>query len=223
MDDIQSMDAVNAFGRANRFVSPAGHRQDAAHAYLHPRLQDGKHPGLNVLTECQVSRVIVENGRATGIVFRPNPLFHSGDTDEVTVFARKMVVVSCGALGTPAVLERSGIGCPEILSKAGVDVVAENRGVGQGYEDHQLVSLAYKTSLAPEDNLSGMVFGTLTPEIINKERPEILGYNGQDATGKLRPSDADVTALGAEFEAAWGARFRDKPDKPLFQMTVINR
>ncbi|OAR00279.1 hypothetical protein LLEC1_06101 [Akanthomyces lecanii] len=222
VDDVQSLGAINAFGRANRYVSTEGRRQDTAHTYLHPRLHDGKHPNLHVVVESQVSRVIVEDGRAVGVVFRPNPAFHSTDAGEVAVRARKLVIVSCGAIGTPAVLERSGIGRPEVLTKAGLPVVAENLGVGVGYEDHQLMGSAYKTNLGPRDTLSDMVFGLLSPETIFAERPEILGYNGQDATGKLRPTDEEAAALGPEFAAAWSADFKSKPDKPVVCMTLVN-
>ena len=222
VDDVQSLSAINAFGRANRYVSTDGRRQDTAHTYLHPRLHDGKHPNLHVVVESQVSRVIVRDGRAVGVVFRPNPAFHPTVAGEITVRARKLVVVSCGALGTPAVLERSGIGHPEVLAKAGLPVVAENLGVGVGYEDHQLMGSAYKTNLGPRDTLSDMIFGLLSPEMIFEERPEILGYNGQDATGKLRPTDEEAAALGPEFEAAWNANFKNKPDKPVVCMTLLN-
>ncbi|KAJ3484271.1 hypothetical protein NLG97_g7097 [Lecanicillium saksenae] len=222
VDDVQSLDAINSFGRANRYVSPDGRRQDTAHSYLHPRLQDGNHPNLHVVVESQVIRVVVKDGRATGVVFRPNPKFHTGDTGAITVRARKLVIVSCGALGTPAVLERSGIGRSEVLAKAGLPIVAENLGIGEGYEDHQLMGSAYKTSLGPRDTLSDMLFGLLSPETILKERPEILGYNGQDVTGKLRPTDDEAVGLGPEFEVAWKADFQNKLDKPVVCMTMTN-
>lgn len=222
VDDVQSLSAINTFGRANRYVSTDGRRQDTAHTYLHPRLHDGKHPNLHVVVKSQVSRVLVRDGRAVGVVFRSNPAFHPGDAGEVTVRARKLVIVSCGALGTPAVLERSGIGRPDVIAKAGLSVVAENLGVGVGYEDHQLMGYAYKTNLGPRDTLSDMIFGLLSPEMIFTERPEILGYNGQDATGKLRPIDEEVAALGPEFQAAWNADFKNKPDKPVVCMTLLN-
>lgn len=215
------MDAVNAFARASRYVSPDGLRQDTAHVYLHPLLQDGKHPNLHVVVESQVARVIVEEGRAVGVVYRPNPKFQPGDTAERTIRARKLVVVSCGALGTPAVLERSGIGRPGVLSKAGVPVVVENAGVGASYEDHQLMGYAYKTDLEPGHTINGILFGTMTPEGLLKEKSKILGWNAQDASGKVRPTDEEAAALGPEFLEAWNAHFKNKPDRPLFNMGLL--
>lgn len=50
-----------------------------------------------------------------------------------TVHAKKLVIVTCGALGTPSVLERSGVGSSEVLQKAGIEVVANLPGVGSNY------------------------------------------------------------------------------------------
>ena len=51
-----------------------------------------------------------------------------------TVKARKLVILSAGAFGSPAILERSGIGKRDVLDKAGVDVLAELDGVGENYQ-----------------------------------------------------------------------------------------
>lgn len=222
VDDAQDTATVNAFARSNRFVSLEGQRQDASHTYLHPLLQDGKHSNLHVVVESTVSRVIVENQRATGVIFAPSAKFHPNDATERTVRARKMVVVSGGAFGSPTLLERSGIGSSEILSKAGVPLVAENLGVGVGYDDHDMMVSSYKTSLGPEDTLDGMIFGSVTPEIMMKEKAHWLGYNGQGGHGKVRPTDEEAAAMGPEFEKAWNVEFKNKPDKPLVAMAQTN-
>ncbi|KAF4472517.1 alcohol oxidase [Fusarium albosuccineum] len=222
VEDLQTMDAVNAVARALRYVSPEGTRQDTAHRYLHPLLQDGKHPNLHVVVESQVVKVTIDNGKATGVVFRPNPKFHPNDKTERTVKARKLVVVSCGAIGTPLVLERSGVGSPDVLSKAGVAVAVENRGVGASYFDHQLMGYAYKTSLEKGDTINGLLFGKDSPIDLIKSNDRTLGYNAQDASGKFRPTDEEAALLGPEFLEAWNAHFKNKPDKPLCAMALIN-
>lgn len=122
--------------RALRYVGPDGKRQDVAHAYIHPKLQSGNFPNLHVLLETDVERVLFDdNKKAVGVVFRPNPDFQPG-TEQAslrTVKARKQVVLSAGALGTPLVLERSGVGSPEVLAGAGVPLVAPVPGVGENY------------------------------------------------------------------------------------------
>jgi len=52
------------------------------------------------------------------------------------VFRRKQVVLGCGTLGTPQVLERSGVGSAQLLNKLGIAVVSDLPGVGEQYQDH---------------------------------------------------------------------------------------
>ena len=64
-----------------------------------------------------------------------NPEFlHAGYTSPRTVKAKKMVILSAGANGTPHILERSGVGDAEVLKAAGVEVVQELSGVGKEYQ-----------------------------------------------------------------------------------------
>lgn len=49
-----------------------------------------------------------------------------------------------------------------------------------------------------------------------------LGWNGHDASSKLRPPPAEIAALGPEFQAAWDRDFRDSPNRPLMIMGLFN-
>jgi len=72
---------------------------------------------------------------ATGVAYVPNPLFHpDGPTDTRTVRGTKLIVVSAGALGTPGILERSGIGGKEVLEGVGVKQRVDLPGVGENYQ-----------------------------------------------------------------------------------------
>lgn len=224
LEDLQNLEGINAVQRAFRFVSPDGKRQDTAHGYLHPLLQDGKHPNLHVLVESQVLHITFDGTRASGVTYRPNAAFQptaaSGSTR--TVKARRTVVAACGALGTPPLLERSGVGNPEVLKKAGVPVVANVPGVGHGYEDHHLLTYTYKSDFGVEDTLDAFVQGRLDAGELFKNNDKLLGWNAQDATGKVRPADAEVAALGPEFQAAWDRDFKNSPTKPMMLLTVLN-
>ena len=222
VDDMQNLDAVNGAQRVLRYISPDGKRQDAAHGYLHPKLQDGKHPNLHVVVESQVVRILFENQKASGVVYRPNPVFRPDDGQNRTIKAKKMVVLTCGAIGTPLVLERSGIGEPNIVARAGVPLTADVPGVGNEYEDHQLAAYPYKTNLSPEDTFDGVLAGRVTLEELLKSGSRWVGYNAQDVTCKVRPSEDEVTALGPEFEEAWNAHFKNQTDKPLAIFALIN-
>merc|ERR1712000_397109 len=134
-----------------------------------------------------------------------------------------MVVVSCGALGTPPVLQRSGVGPKDVLSAANVPVLVENRGVGLGYEDHGLLGYAYKTNLDIEDTFNRHIFqqSPETPEEMLANKDPKLGYNAQDASAKVRPTDEEAEALGPDFKASWDKHYKNEPNKALLQMSLL--
>lgn len=227
VQDLQDLETVNAVSSLRRFVSPKdGKRQDAAHAYLHPRLQDGDHPNLHVLVGSQVTRVIFDEGkRATGVEFRPNPELIADHPAEKSatgaVRARKIVVVTAGAFGSPTILERSGVGDREVLQQASVPVVTHLPGVGHGYQDHQASLYTYKADMPPEDSWESIYNGTRQiPELL-ANNDKILSWNGVDASAKIRPTELEVDGLGPRFRQAWDQDFKGVPSKPLTSMILI--
>lgn len=220
MSDLSS---VNAVCRAQRYISPDGKRQDAASCYIHPRLEDGKHPNLHVVVESQVTRVLFDGKRAAGVEYRPNPRFHpDGAGQHRTVKARKLVIASNGACATPSLLERSGVGNPEVLAAAGVPLITDLPGVGASYEDHHLLLYPYINALTPEDTLDALVFGKLgSPEDLIKSNNKMLGWNAMEIQAKVRPTEAEVAALGPEFQGAWEKEFKAHPDRPMVVFSVL--
>ncbi|KAH7303330.1 putative glucose dehydrogenase [Stachybotrys elegans] len=220
--DLQSMDAINATERALHYISPDGKRQDAASCYLHPLLEGGKNPNLTVVLESQVIRILLDDDKtATGVEFITNPAFQPGEHHSQVVKARKLVVLSCGALGTPAVLERSGLGCPKVLEKAGITLSVDLPGVGHEYEDHHLLTYPYKTSLGPEETLDPIAQGRIDFGDLIKNQDPRLGWNGMDIAAKIRPTDDEVASLGPEFQEAWDSEFKTHPDRPLVILSGI--
>ncbi len=123
--DLCDLDAGPSFGLET--VNVVGDvRWNAAFAYIDP-VRGGS---LSILDETLVDRF--EQG-ADGV-----RLLARRRGEAVTVVAGTLVL-SCGAYGTPLVLERSGIGNPDVLRAAGVDVVHELPGVGENLHDHPLV------------------------------------------------------------------------------------
>ncbi|RYP12343.1 hypothetical protein DL765_007389 [Monosporascus sp. GIB2] len=214
VEDLQDLESIGV-ARIRKYVSPQGQRQDVAHKYLHPRLNDGTHPNLHVLVESQVVKVIFDDSRrASGVKFRPNPGMQSnpvGGPGKRTVKARKLVILSCGSLGTPPILERSGVGNPEILKRAGVPPIAELPGVGRDYQDHNLSVYVYKADLPPEATTDGIHSGRLDSSTLLASNEKMLGWNGIDASSKIRPTSAEVNALGPTFKEVWDRDFEGVP------------
>lgn len=187
--DLQNLDANNAAERYLRYVSPEGKRSDAAHAYIHPKVQSGDYPNLHVLVEKQVIKILFdENKQAIGVEYQTNPKFMPnpefiarGYTSPRTVKAKKMVVLSAGANGTPLILERSGVGDPAILRRAKIPIVEELPGVGTDYQDHHLTLYAYRTSLSPRVTINGFADGRFDIYEAIKNSDELLGTNAMDA------------------------------------------
>jgi len=73
--------------------------------------------------------------RATGVVFSLDLLFHRDTPVETrTVRGTKLIVISSGSLGTPAILERSGIGAKDVLEGVGVKQRVDLPGVGENFQ-----------------------------------------------------------------------------------------
>lgn len=188
LKDLQNLDANNGTERWMKYVGPNGRRQDAAHRFLHPKLRSGEYPNLHVLCEKQVVRVLFdENKRAVGVEYQTNPKFQSNPEFMTakqaprTVSARRMVVCSAGANGTPLILERSGVGDPKILEQAGVPLVEDLPGVGNDYQDHHLTLYAYRTDLSPRDTINAFADGRFDVHEAIRNTDELLGTNAMDA------------------------------------------
>jgi choline dehydrogenase-like flavoprotein len=103
-----------------------GQRCSAAAAYLHPVLT---RPNLTVLTGALAERIEVQDGRATGVTLRQG-------RRRQTVRARREVILSAGAFGSPHLLMLSGIGPEDELRAHGIPVTHAVEGVGQNLQDH---------------------------------------------------------------------------------------
>lgn len=202
-----------------------GSRQDSANAYLHPRLQDGKHPNLQVLVGAQVRRILFDaQKKATGVEFKSNPrVAASADASQTrSVTARKLVVLSAGVFGTPTLLERSGIGNKEILDRAQVPVVHDLPGVGQNFQDHQSGLYVYNSKLPAKDTWESIYNGARDPAQMVATNDKILSWNGVDAAAKLRPNESDISSLGSQFEEFWAKEYQKDERKPLAGLIFIN-
>jgi choline dehydrogenase len=111
-----------------------GIRSSTANAYLKPAR---RRRNLHVLTHAHVDRVVVEHGRAIAV-----DILRDGRRERLR--ARREIILSAGAVASPALLQRSGIGDAAHLASLGIASVAELPGVGRNLQDHYMVSLTYR-------------------------------------------------------------------------------
>ena len=88
-----------------------------------------KRPNLTVMTGVQVEKVLLEDKKAVGV-----RIIKGGIKNDIK--CRGEVVLSAGPVGSPHILQLSGIGNADVLMKAGIDVKHELPGVGENLQDH---------------------------------------------------------------------------------------
>jgi choline dehydrogenase len=113
-----------------------GRRWSSARGFLKPVLT---RPNLRLETRVLVDRLIIENGRATGVRFIQ-------DGGIIEARAKGEVILSAGAIGSIQVLHRSGIGPADWLAPLGIDVVLDRQGVGRNLQDHLQQRAIYQVS-----------------------------------------------------------------------------
>ncbi|KTE02461.1 glucose-methanol-choline oxidoreductase [Sphingopyxis sp. H038] len=104
----------------------AGERWSAARAYVEPLRAHGN---FAVRTGALVEKILIEEGRATGVVIR-----RGGNRE--TLRARGGVILSAGAFNSPQILMLSGIGPGAHLKDKGIEVTLDREGVGANLQDH---------------------------------------------------------------------------------------
>ncbi len=109
-------------------------RISAARAYLVPALS---RPNLTVIDESIAQRIVVEEGRAAGVLIRRGG-------EERLIRARFGVVLAAGAIGSPHLLLLSGIGPAEDLVQHGIAPLMDAPGVGRNLQDHYIVRLTFR-------------------------------------------------------------------------------
>ncbi|XP_070193861.1 glucose dehydrogenase [FAD, quinone]-like [Littorina saxatilis] len=105
-----------------------GRRASTSHAFLHPVLH---RDNLHVAVNSPVTKVLIEKGRATGVEYTRN-----GTTQQVR--ARREVIMSAGAIGSPHIMLLSGVGPRKHLDSMGIPVVSDIP-VGGNLQDHLFV------------------------------------------------------------------------------------
>ncbi len=118
-------------------------RASTARTYLRPALKRGN---LQLVTHALVHRVVFDGKRAVGVELQRN----GGPVERID--AGREVILSAGAVGSPHLLQLSGVGDPEHLGKIGVPMVHELLGVGKNMQDHYVVRVTRRVEGVPTAN-----------------------------------------------------------------------
>ncbi len=122
------------FGPMDRTVTPQGRRSSTARGYLD---RARGRPGLTIVTHALTDRILFDGRRAVGVAW-----LRAGRP--VTAHARREVLLCAGAIASPAVLQRSGVGPASLLRALGVPTVLDLPGVGADLQDHLEMYIQYE-------------------------------------------------------------------------------
>jgi choline dehydrogenase len=111
-----------------------GVRWNASKGFLRPVRH---RPNLDIETDAMVERLVIEGKRVTGLVMRQH-----GNRRRIK--AAREVILAAGAIGSPQIMQLSGIGPGSLLKQHGISVAHELKGVGENLQDHLQVRCAYK-------------------------------------------------------------------------------
>jgi choline dehydrogenase len=115
-----------------------GIRLNTAKAFLRPAAQ---RPNLTVMTGCHVQRLTIEDGE-NGKVCRG--VQFSGGGRMFTASARRETLLAAGAVGSPQILQLSGVGPAEQLHRLGIEPLVDSPGVGENLQDHLQLRMVFK-------------------------------------------------------------------------------
>ncbi|KAG2055151.1 alcohol oxidase-like protein [Suillus hirtellus] len=216
-DDTNDLETCNTYSPWSKYIDgTTGRRSDAAHHYVYNQAHN---PNLQVWDGKHVKRVIFKDKRAVGVEFASDPV-SCPDADQSLSIARasKLVVISAGAFGSPTILERSGIGAEAILKRCGIEQLVNLPGVGENYQDHNLVFVPY---LAADEavTMDALWRGdSILQESLaewNSSGKSLIAQNGLDSKIKWRPDDEELKAMDPAFQPRWQEFFQDRPDKAV--------
>jgi choline dehydrogenase len=200
-------------------------RASAARTYLHPAL---KRPNLQLVTHALVHRIVFDGKRAVGVEFsRGGP---GGAVERAE--ARREVILSAGAIGSPHILQLSGVGDPAHLGKIGVPVVHALPGVGKNMQDHYTARVSYPVVGARTANersrglpLAGEVLRWLiTGKGMLTYSPSIVAASVKVLEESATP-DVQVTFAPGSFKGGQIGELDEKPglSSGAWQMRPLSR
>ena len=191
-----------------QFTQRNGQRWSTARAYLDPAR---KRKNLRVETNALTDKLILDGTRAIGVEVSQNGI-------PQTFYAGKEVILAAGAVHSPVILERSGIGQAELLKSHGVEVVHELKGVGENYRDHYGPRMNYrvnqKITLNERTRGLGLVQSIAQYFLLNQGDLTLgagLGHGFVKTRAELEGPDVQYHFLHASYATAADRRLDEEP------------
>jgi len=184
-----------------------GKRQSSAQTFL--KRARGR-PNLRVVTGATVDKILFDGRRATGVRATVN------GTPQTFTSGRD-VIVSAGALMSPQILQRSGIGAASLLGGLGIPVVADSPGVGEHMLEHRLLQMTYdvKGPFSHNLQLRGLkLVGNVLRYYLTGKGPMAAGYGNVGAFATVLPESEtpDIEILLSPAVALMDDKGRLTPD-----------
>lgn len=183
-----------------------GVRVSAASAYLRPAR---RRANLEIALRAQVCRVTFNGTRASGVQYLRSGALRSATAGEV--------ILSAGAIGSPQLLELSGVGEPALLGPLGIPLVAALPAVGQGLQDHVCVSYFYRSRVPTLNDALGPFTGKLKAALryaLLRDGPLSMSVNQAGAFVRSRP-DLERPNLHIYFNPASYSTTTQGPSRRL--------
>jgi choline dehydrogenase len=123
------------FGPMDRTVTPKGRRASTARGYLD---QARPRANLTIVTHALTDRILFDGKKAVGVSY-----MKGDDLHPIEVRAKREVLLCSGAIASPQILQRSGVGPAALLTSLDIPVVHDLPGVGENLQDHLEMYLQY--------------------------------------------------------------------------------
>ncbi|SKC01132.1 GMC family oxidoreductase [Sphingopyxis flava] len=203
-------------------IDAKGRRVSAAKAFLKPALS---RPNLKVETGIRTDRVVIENRRAVGVAG-----VH-GDGTPVEFRCRGEVILSAGALGSPRILQLSGIGGAQDLQRAGIDVELDCPGVGHHMREHTLVMMNFRLRHNRDSDNSQFTGARLLANVAKHVAglKNTMSYGSSEAAAfvKVLPEserpDSQLMFAPYSLDVAAGMAMEKEPGMQVYTMTLRPR
>src|SRR5690606_9671487 len=163
-----------------QITTRGGLRASASTAYLRPAM---RRENLSIVTRAMATRILFQGKRAIGVEYRCGGKLW-------TIYAKKEVILSAGAVNSPQLLQLPQIGDPQLLKSHGIDIVHAAPNVGQNLQDHIGFDYLYRSRVPTLNNLLRPWWGQLAlglRYILARRGPLSLSVNQAGGFFRTRP------------------------------------